>query len=323
MRRLHLLALTIASILSAQTTEDRTFLVRNAATEQEFNELALAALTVSTAKVKSNDFATRQLAVTGTVPQLQAAEWVLGELDRPASAAPPVSKRLSLEAKAPGDELGVFYLDPAASTQSVNELLTAVRTLSDIRYVGPYASKHAVALRGTPEQLDFAQWLLSPTRETPTYTFPREADPRENPPENYVRVFGARAKDVQSFNEVQTLIRTITDTRRVYPNIGSRTIFLRGSEEQADLSLWLTAQLDKDLPLASKSSSPSYTMRNGDIVRVFHYNAAMTQADYKTQTTALRTATGIRRFYPYESARTIAARGTPAQMTQLETLFQQ
>lgn len=330
MHRFLLLALTFAALVSAQALEERTLRTQNAATPTDFSELSLAVLTVSGAQALSSD-AARQFTIRGTDTQLQAAEWVLAELDRAASAAPPVTKRITLDGKDEANIVSVFYLSPAISAQSFNELQTAIRTMTDIRYVGPAVQKRALALRGTAEQLDFAAWLLTqPGAEPASYVFPQRPDAKEEALiqrglfDNQVRVFRyANAPTVQVFNEFQTLLRTISDIRRVYPYIEQRTVFVRATPDQMPLARWLTAQLDKKLPTESKSVSEAYTAADGDLVRIFHFDGAMTQAAFRDRATALRTTTGIRRFFPFESARTIAARGTPAQIAQLESLFQQ
>ncbi len=331
MHRFLILALTFAALVSAQTLEDRTLRIQNAPTSADFTELSLSVLSASGTQALSTDADARQFTIRGTDAQLQAAQWVLTEMDRPASAAPPVTKRLTLDGKDEANIVTVFYLSPAISPQSFNELQTAIRTMTDIRYVGPAVQRRALALRGTTEQLDFTAWLLAqPGAQPASYVFPLRPDAKEEALiqrglfDNQVRVFRyANAPTVQVFNEFQTLLRTISDIRRVYPYVEQRTIFLRATPDQVPLALWLTAQLDKKLPNESKSVSEAYSTADGDLVRIFQFPGATTQDAFRDRATALRTATGIRRFYPFESARTIAARGTPAQIAQLESLFQQ
>jgi hypothetical protein len=331
MHRLLLLVLALATLVSGQALQERTLRIQNAPTPADFTEISLSVISVSGTQAVSSDAEARQFSVRGTDTQLQAAQWALAELDRAASAAPPVTKRFTLDGKDEANVISVFYLSPSLSAQSFNELQTAIRTMTDLRYVGPAVQRHALGLRGTAEQLDFAAWLLAqPSAQPASYVFPQRGDAKEQARiergefDNQVRVFRyLHAPDVQRFNEFQTLVRTITDIRRVYPFIEQRTIFLRATPDQVPMAMWLSAQLDKDLPAATKSISPAYTTADGDLVRIFHFDGTTTQAAFRDRATALRTATGIRRFYPFESGRAIAARGTPAQIAQLESLFQQ
>jgi len=139
-----------------------------------------------------------------------------------------------------------------------------------------------------------------------------------------VRVFRfTRAKDVQQFGEAQTMIRTITDTRRVYPYVSKRAIVLRGTEEQIDMTRWVLAQVDKELPFAAKATSGDYTTTTGDVVRMFYYSGGMPLPAFNETQTAMRLATGIRRVFPYASGRVIAARGTAAEIMQATALASQ
>jgi hypothetical protein len=217
----------------------------------------------------------------------------------------------------------VFYPGQVASDQAFAEVLTAVRTITDIRYVNPYTSHKAVVMRGNAEQIEFAEWLIAEmNRDAPqqTYVYPKSGLEKERG-ENQARVFRyTRAKDAQEFNEVQTMIRTLTDTRRVYPYIGKRAIALRGSEEQIDMTVWILAQLNKELPLAQKSVSSDYVNQAGEVTRMFYFPSGMSEKEFKDTATAIRIATGIRRVYPFPSARTIALRGTAVQVAQASAL---
>lgn len=324
MRRLPLLtfAVALAGLLSAQATEDRTFRFRSAASEQDFRDLSTAALVISGLKAKSMDVSTGELSVSGPIEQIRMADWVVAELDRPvASTPPPPSNLYTLETKEPENTIRVFYPSQISTNQEFNEVLTAVRTISDIRYVYAYSSHRAVAIRGSREQLELVEWLLNElNRDSPreTYVFPRNRTE-----ENQVRVFRFVRGDVQQFNEVQTMIRVLTDARRVYPYVGKRAIILRGTEEQVDLARWTLAQLDKDLPLPLKASSEDYAMREGDLVRLFYFDGTMTPQAFTDAGTNIRLATGIRRAFPFPSARTFAVRGTAAQITQAAGLASQ
>lgn len=324
MRLLSLIALV--PLLSAQTPEEKTFRLQSAATNQDFQEVATAALVMSDlATAKSSDVVQREFSVSGAAEQIRAAEWVVRELDRPPSSTPlPASALYTFETKQRGNEdtMRVFYPAQISSTQDLNEVSTAIRTISDIRRVAVYVSYRAMVVRGTREQVDFVEWLLAElNRDSPQETF---VYPKTGDPDNQVRVFRyVRAPEVQTFNEVQTMIRTLTDTRRVYPYIGKRAIAMRGSVEQLDMAQWILAQLEKDLPLAQKTTSGNYATKSGDVVKMFYFTGATNQQAFLETGTAFRTATGIRRFYPFTPGRTLAARGTPAQIAQLAAFASQ
>lgn len=321
MRRLPFIALfvSLTGFLAAQDSEDRAFRFRAATTDQDYQDLSTAVLTISGLKARSMDTATRELSVRGPAEQVRLAEWVVTELDRPAaSAPPPPSNPYTLQTKEPENTVRVFYPSEIDSNQAFMEVLTAVRTITDIRYVSPYTSHRAVVMRGSKEQIALAEWLLSEmNRDSPqeTYIFPEGRTD-----ENRIRVFRYARGNVQVFNEVQTMIRTLTDARRVYPYIGKRAIAVRGSEEQIDMARWIVAQVDKELPLALRTSSGDYTMKEGELMRMFYFNGTMTPQAFLDLQTNIRTATGIRRVFPFASARTLAIRGPSAQVAQAAAL---
>jgi hypothetical protein len=310
-----------AVLACGQATEDRTFRFHSPATDQDFQDLSVAALTMSGLKARTADVALRELSINGTSEQVRVTEWVVTELDRPAPATPaPPSSILTLSAEDQDNTIRVFYPAQISSNQDLMEVMTAIRTITDIRYAGMYTSHRAIVLRGNREQIDLAEWLLDEVnRDSPqqsSYAFPKSG-PELARGENQVRVFRfTRAADVQQFNEAQTMIRTITDARRVYPYIGKRAIIIRATEEQIDMTRWILAQVDKELPFAGKATSSDYTMKAGDIVRLFFYSGGMTVPAFNERQTEMRLATGIRRVFPYASGRMIAARGTAAQIAQ-------
>lgn len=315
------LSASLTGLLSAQDSEDRTFRFRSATSDQDYQELSTAVLIVSGLKARSMDTTTRELSVRGLSDQVRLADWVVTELDRPVAATQPPSNLYTLQTKETENTIRVFYPRDIATTQAFMEVLTAVRTITDIRYVAPYTSHRAVVMRGTKEQIDLTEWLLSEmNRDAPqeTYVFPKSGSE-----ENQVRVLRYTRGDVQQFNEVQTMIRTLTDTRRVYPYIAKRAIVLRGTEEQVDMARWILAQVDKDLPLALMTSSGDYRVKDGELMRLFYFSGKMAPQAFLELQTNVRTATGIRRVFPFASARTLAIRGTAAQVAQAAALSSQ
>lgn len=233
---------------------------------------------------------------------------------------------MTLQTTEADNTVRVFYPSKIGSDQDFAEVATGILTISDLRYAARYTSQRALVIRANREGIDLVEWLLAEmNNDSPqqTYVFPKTG-PEVQRGENYVRLFRfPRAKDAQQFNEAQTMIRTLTDTRRVYPYISKRVIFLRGTEEQIDMSRWVLAQIDKELPLAQKSNSGDYTTKAGDVMRMFYFSAAMPLQTFQETQTAIRKATDVRRTYPYASARTLAMRGTAAQIAQAAALAAQ
>ncbi len=336
MRRFSMLALAAAAAsvvagsisFASSAREVKTFRLSPEVTAQDFQDIATAALMMSDlVTARSSDAARREFTLSGTADQIEAAEWVITELDRPASATPlPPSAFYTLKTKQPANRpaentMRVFYPGQISSAQDLMEVSTAIRTISDIRRVSMYTSHRAIVVTGTREEVEFVEWISAElNRDVPgeAHLFPKE-DSRK---ENSVRIVRfSRAKDLQSFNETQTMIRTLTDMRRVYPHVSRRTILMRGTEEQVDLAKWLVTQVDKELPAAQGSVSAEYATKDGQVVKMFYFNGGTALQTFNETQTSIRTNVGIRQVYPHASYRTLAARGTPAQIAQISTLL--
>ena len=225
---------------------------------------------------------------------------------------------------APGaddDVVRVLYLLHTATVQDFQEVATLVRTMADIRRVFSYNSPRALVLRGTAAQMAMAEWLSNELDQPGQSSGKREyRAPGAN--DDVVRVFYLpRAKTVQDFQEVATLVRTISEIQRVFTYNGPRALALRGTAGQAALAEWLFAELDHP---ASSDAKHEYWVsgRNDDVVRVFYLPATRTVQDFQASATRIRSITKIPRVFTYNAPRALALRGTFDQIVHAEQLIQ-
>jgi hypothetical protein len=88
------------------------------------------------------------------------AQWLAGELDKPADAQP---SQASGEYRVPGaadDVVQVFHLTHAATTQDFQQEADQIRTAQGIRLAFTYSAQRALTLRGTVSQLALAQNMI-------------------------------------------------------------------------------------------------------------------------------------------------------------------
>ena len=159
-----------------------------------------------------------------------------------------------------------FYLTHTATTQQFLEVVTAIRTITDIREVSTDIDQKSATVHATAPQIAMAEWLFneldSPVAQP---ALPHEyRTPETN--DDVVRVFYViTAPTVQDFQEAATLVRTITDTRRVFTYNGRNALVMRGTGAQMGLAEWLLKELEPEAP----SSTHQYQMPgNDDVVRV-------------------------------------------------------
>jgi hypothetical protein len=218
-----------------------------------------------------------------------------------------------------GDQLQrTFYLTHTATVQQFLEVVTTIRTITDIREVSTDNDQKSATMHATAPQIAMAEWLFNEL-DSP---IAQPALPHEyRPPgtsDDVVRVFYViTAPTVQDFQEVSTLVRTITDSRRVFTYNGRNALVLRGTSAQAALAEWLVKELVPEPP----SSTHQYEMAgNDDVVRVLRLPHTPTVPDFQKAATAIREATQIKRIFTYNAPRAMALRGTADQIALAERL---
>ncbi len=133
-----------------------------------------------------------------------------------------------------------------------------------------------------------------------------------------VRVFYVTtAATVQDFQEISTLVRTISDIRRVFTYNERKALVIRGTGAQIGLAEWLVKELEPEL----SSSTHQYRMEgNDDVVRVLRLPHTASVQDFQKVVTNIRTATQITRVFTYNTSRAFAVRGTADQIALAERL---
>ena len=207
--------------------------VPNAATVQDFQEIATAVRTTADIRRVFTYNAPRAIVFRGRPEEIALAKWVVGELDRPLDApkrhdakdeyrVPPASDDVTRE----------FYAAHAETIQEFQELATVIRTMCDIRRVFTYNSLRAISLRGTPDQMAMAEWLFDrmdvplAVRKPGDFTVPKTSD-------DIMRIdYLANTPTVQDFQNAARAIRDATQIRRVFTYNSRRVIALRGTTDQ-------------------------------------------------------------------------------------------
>jgi type II secretory pathway component GspD/PulD (secretin) len=142
----------------------------NTKSAQDFQEIANTVRTIVEIRRLFTVNTSRAVLVRSTSDQMAMAQWLLGELDKPADAE---TSRASSEyrvpdsmyplaaIKSPHDEaVRVFYVAGTKSVQEFQAVANAVHTAAGIRQIFTYNPRRAVAVRGTPDQLALAEKLI-------------------------------------------------------------------------------------------------------------------------------------------------------------------
>ncbi len=214
-----------------------------------------------------------------------------------------------------------FYLTHTDTPQQLMEVGTTIRTITDIQQLSADQAQKSVTVHASPGQIAMAEWLFneldSPAAEPSVpheYRAPGSTD-------DVVRVFYVTtAPTIQDFQEVSTLVRTISDTRRVFTYNGRKALVIRGTDAQIGLAEWLLKELEPE----PSSSTHEYRMAgNDDVVGVLRIPQAASDQDFQKDVTQIRAATQIKRIFTYNKPRAFAVRGTADQIAMAERLTQQ
>jgi hypothetical protein len=214
-----------------------------------------------------------------------------------------------------------FYLTHTDTAQQFMEAATVIRTIADIQQVAADNDQKSVTVHATAGQIAMAEWLFneldSPAAQPSVpheYRAPGSSD-------DVVRVFYVTtAPTVQDFQEAATLVRTISEIRRVFTYNGRKALVVRGTVTQIALAEWLLKRLDP----AADVSSGEYRMpgNNDDVVQVLHLANTPSVPDFQKAATAIREATQIKRAFTYNAPRAFAVRGTADQIALATRLAQ-
>ncbi len=324
-----------AATLTTPAMQDRVFRLTHTATAQEFQEIANLVRTLAEIRDLSADNAQMTLAVHATAEQIGLAEWLVKQLDQPAGVT---SNPASLEYKGltesdgNGREHGqlthdgiarIFYLAHAATVQEFQETANAIRTVTEIRRVFTYNGGRAMAVRGTPEQMAMAEWLVSELNQ-PNPGQSSAASEYRVGDDDVMRVLHVvNAKTVQDFQEIATLVRTTAEIRRMFTVNTPRAILIRSTPDQMAMAKWLLGELDKPAGAQQNQASGEYRVPGAadDVVRVYYFANANSVQDFQAIANAVRTATEIRQVFTYNAERALAVRGTVNQLALAENLI--
>ena len=294
---------------AGQPAQNRTFTLPHVETAEQFQEIANLLMGIGDASTQSLDLGQKTITVHGTPEQLALAGWVCDVLDNPGE---PVTMAYHM-AGVDENTVHLFFAPYAQSRQDFQEVVTAVRAITDMRRMFTYSSSKAIVVRGTADQVAAAAWLFAELGKAPNAT---TAAPYRMPNgDDEIRVFHTLHTNTdQHFMEVEVTARSIGDVRRMFACSTPRVIAARGTAVQMALSEWLFEQLDRNSPGNAPSREYHLLNETENTVQVFYVPHVPTQAEFQKIAASVRTTTNIRRMFASYTPRAIAVRGTPSQV---------
>lgn len=240
--RVHAMMLAVALSVAAfgqkdsPSFETREFEFRHASSAQQYQEIAMVVRVIAELPFVEVMETAGRLRMRGPRELLPTAEWVMGQLDRERPVRLPAASEIHAMAPQPmgEDKVRLFHLAHAGSAQALQETATVVRSLVMIRRVMVYNETKVLALRGTEEELRFAEWLLGELDREPgkAATTGQEYLTRDRRFEYPVRVFVMPGISQQRLHEVAAEVRKKVQTRWLYTYSPLPAIAVRTTAEE-------------------------------------------------------------------------------------------
>jgi hypothetical protein len=321
--------LAVCAVAVAQAPEQtRVFTFANTDTPRGRQEVINALRMTGEISKIGADAERRTLTISGSADQLGLANWLIGEIDRRPGAPP---GELTVRETSFGDPrnpvVKVFYLAHVAAPQPVQELLNAVRSISEVQRVSAISAFPAIIVRGDAAGTSLAEWLVreidgaasgAPVNGFRKTTFDdSQVSPRFRTPE--VRIYyPSRISAPHDLQEAVDAVRSIGEVMRVALLVPRASIVFRCTAEQAALSEWILAQLDQEPPAKGQDYTPP-DAGNG-LVRAAYLPKTTTQ-DLAQRISGIRESAGVQRVVMNTRLRGILLRGSPDQLARAESLL--
>ncbi|HEX4593744.1 MAG TPA: hypothetical protein VH157_05700 [Bryobacteraceae bacterium] len=216
----------------------RVFYLANAATVQNFQEIATAVRSVADIRRMFTYNEPKAIVVRGTADQAALAEFLFSEIDKPSIG--PVSSQPSRSSAIytyrPDTQEGVlkvFYLPQTKTVADFQEINLVIRTITRARRLFTYNAPRAVIVRGSADQIALADWMFNELSQPAN---PQDAGPHEYrlaaASDEVVEVFLTHAQTAQRLQEITMQIRSATKDPDTVPYNASRAVVVRGTAAQ-------------------------------------------------------------------------------------------
>jgi hypothetical protein len=101
------------------------------------------------------------MTINGPEENLAAAEWLFQQLEQPADADLSGAILYYRKPFGEGDEtIAIFRMPPAANTEAMTSLITAIRTAADIQRIILHEGAKAIAARANRAAITEAEWIV-------------------------------------------------------------------------------------------------------------------------------------------------------------------
>ncbi|MBI4904526.1 MAG: hypothetical protein HY820_12870 [Acidobacteria bacterium] len=197
-------------------------------------EAATLARAITEIRELKADASTKSVSVNAAEEQVRLFLWLARELNQPPNADRngPMQAVLDKREISMGDNdlVRVFYFPAGISQTDLQEQATLIRAMGEMRRLFIYHPLRLIAVRGTPEQITLAEWLIARLNSGDKR---ESAEMRLAAPDDVVRVVYAKPSlTPAALQTLATHARGETRIRRIFTFNAGRVIAARGTPEQ-------------------------------------------------------------------------------------------
>jgi type II secretory pathway component GspD/PulD (secretin) len=228
----------------------RVFRLANIETPVGLNRITTAVRTIADVSRLVPYAAQWAIVVRGTPGQSALAEWLLNQLDQPAS---PVHGSATYHFEEAGDDPAVlvFRLANVETSQDLQEITNAIRVIADVRKILPYVVQGAVIMRGSADQIAMAEWLVGELDQPAGGNSALSQDAAGHEfqvpdSDQIVHVFHfTDSTTAQQFVDIAAQARRTQKLEQVYICYSQRALSVRGTLDQIALTEQLIQEMMK------------------------------------------------------------------------------
>lgn len=186
----------------------------------------------------------------------------------------------------------------------------------------PGQDARTVAVKGTPEQVGLAEWVVlqmdKPAGDGGAggaeYRTPGSAD-------DSTRIFPvAHAAGTRELAEISTVVRSALQIPKMFAVADAKSIVVRGTANQIAGTEWLLRKLDRPVSTTGDTTGDGERFQDrgaeapADMVAVFHLAGRSTDQSHTQAVSSIRTKLEARRAFSYMPTRAIVIHGTAEQL---------
>jgi len=207
----------------------------------------------------------------------------------------------------------VFHLTQNQTSQQMQEILVAVRAVTDIQQVSMDSNEKTLSFTAAAGLLGMAAWIVKELDQPSQPAGPQIYRPPATS-DDVVRIFFlTHAATQPQLQEVATNVRSIVDIRRLFINTTLKAMTVRGTDSQVSMAAWLVTQLDQ--PAGTPSPPPNhYKLPGDDVARVFNLTNPQVPQETQNMVTLIRSVADVQRIFIYNARKTVAMRGRAEQI---------